>query len=271
MHVSNRRSILARIALVEPASSPLAPVPEPRWGGAAGRALGEMNERMRPVTLAEQRCLPVVEALEPLLVGAGLQRGSVVSVGGPPGAGATSLALALVAGPSAAGSWVAAVGLPWLGLPAAAEAGVHLGRLALVPAPGPASWAGVVAALVDAFDVVLLCPERRARPNDARRLAARARERGAVLVLLGPPGGWREGPDVVLRVTRSRWEGLGDGHGHLRSREVRVEATGRRRAARPRTADLSLPAGDPAPTRRIQSAEGGPDAPRSGFERALRP
>jgi hypothetical protein len=183
----------------------------------------------------------VVEALEPLLGEAGLQRGSVVSVVGPAGSGATSLALALVAGPSASGSWVAAVGLPWLGLPAAVEAGVNLGRLALVPAPEPAAWAGVVAALVDAFDVVLLRPERRARPADARRLAARARERGAVLVLLGPPGGWHEGPDVVLRIDRTRWEGLGDGHGRLRARRVRVEATGRRRAARPRTADLDLP------------------------------
>lgn len=176
-----------------------------------------------------------------------MQRGSVVSVVGPAGSGATSLALALVAGPSASGSWVAAVGLPWLGLPAAAEAGVNLGRLALVPAPEPAAWAGVVAALVDAFDVVLLRPERRARPADARRLTARARERGAVLVLLGPTGGWREGPDVVLRIDRTRWEGLGDGHGRLRSRRVRVEATGRRRAARPRTADLSLPVGGASP------------------------
>ena len=236
MRVSNRRSILARIALAEPTPPRLAsvpPVPEASWRGAI--------EHLRPTTLADQRCLPVVEPLEPLLGGAGLQRGSVVSVTGPPGAGATSLALSLVAGPSASGSWVAAVGLPWLGLPAASEAGVNLGRLALVPAPEPAAWAGVVAALVDAFDVVLLRPDRRARPSDARRLAARARERGAVLVLLGPTGGWHEGPDVVLRIDRTRWEGLGDGHGRLRARRMRVEATGRRRAARPRTVELTLP------------------------------
>ena len=211
----------------------------------------------------------MVEALEPLLGEAGLQRGSVVSVVGPAGSGATSLALALVAGPSASGSWVAAVGLPWLGLSAAAEAGVNLGRLALVPAPEPAAWAGVVAALVDAFDVVLLRPERRARPADARRLTARARERGAVLVLLGPTGGWREGPDVVLRIDRTRWEGLGDGHGRLRSRRVRVEATGRRRAARPRTADLDLPVGQASP----ESAPPAADllTLRSGAEQRVAP
>lgn len=232
------------------------PGPEASWRGAvAGRALAGLEAGLRPTTLADQRCLPVVDALGPLLGEAGLQRGSVVSVVGPAGSGATSLALALVAGPSASGSWVAAVGLPWLGLPAAAEAGVNLGRLALVPAPEPAAWAGVVAALVDAFDVVLLRPERRARPADARRLTARARERGAVLVLLGPTGGWREGPDVVLRIDRTHWEGLGDGHGRLRSRRVRVEATGRRRAARPRTADLSLPVGEASPDSALPAAD----------------
>ena len=249
MRGTNKRSILARIALAEPTPPPVLPT----TGGERGRnpdalastpgspAWRAAVERTRPVSRADERCLPVIERLEPLLGGAGLQRGSVVSMVGEPGAGATSLALSLVAGPSAAGSWVAAVGMPWLGLRAAAEAGVNLGRLALVPAPEPAAWAGVVAALVDAFDVVLLRPERRARPADARRLAARARERGAVLVLLGPTGRWHEGPDLVLRVAAARWEGLGDGHGHLRRRRVRVEATGRRRAARPRTADLDLP------------------------------
>lgn len=203
--------------------------------------MADLVERTRPVSRADERCLPVSERLEPLLAGTGLQRGSVVAVRGAPGSGATSLALALVAGPSASGSWVAAVGLPWLGLRAAAEAGVHLGRLALVPAPEPTAWANVVAALVDALDVVVVRPDRLARPTDARRLTARARERGAVLVLLGPPGRWQEGPDLVLEVTRSRWEGLGDGHGRLRRRQVVVEAGGRRRASRPRTVELTLP------------------------------
>ncbi|HMQ29009.1 MAG TPA: ATP-binding cassette domain-containing protein, partial [Acidimicrobiales bacterium] len=84
--------------------------------------MADLVERTRPVSRADERCLPVSERLEPLLVGTGLQRGSVVAVRGAPGSGATSLALALVAGPSASGSWVAAVGLPWLGLRAAAEA-----------------------------------------------------------------------------------------------------------------------------------------------------
>jgi hypothetical protein len=198
----------------------------------------ELADTVRPVALARERQLPVLPGLESLLPEAGLRRGSVVAA---QGRGATSLALALAAGPSSSGSWTAAVGLPALGLRAAGELGVALHRLALVPDPDPATWATVVAALVDAFDVVLARPDRRARPSDGRRLTARARERGAVLVLLGPLGKWLEGPDLRLTVAGSAWEGLGDGHGHLRARRLTVEATGRRHASRPRRADLWLP------------------------------
>ena len=73
----------------------------------------------------------------PLLPGGGLRRGATVSVTAAAGVGgATSLALALVAEASRAGSWVAAVGLPSLGLVAADELGVALERLVLVAAPG---------------------------------------------------------------------------------------------------------------------------------------
>jgi hypothetical protein len=75
---------------------------------------------------------------------------------------------------------------------------------------------------------------------DGRRLVARARERGAVLVLLGP--GWPDGADVQLEVVRARWEGLDDGHGHLQARKVRVQRRGRGEAAQPRQVDLWLPA-----------------------------
>ena len=130
----------------------------------------------------------VLPAFGGLLPGSGLRRGTTVAVDGRPGvAGATSLALALAAGPSRAGSWVAAVGLGSLGLVAAAELGVALERLAVVADPGPerAGWASVVAALVDGFDLVLVAADGRLRPADARRLVARVRERGAVLVAVG--------------------------------------------------------------------------------------
>jgi len=195
--------------------------------------MGLPDVAVGPAALAGQRLLPAVPGLAGLLPGGGLRRGSVVAVPGSP-----QLALAVVAGPSAAGSWCAAVGLPALGLAAAAEAGVVLDRLALVPEPGR-QWAAVVAALVDAVDVVLVAPPPGgARPGDARRLAARGRERGAVLVVAG---GW-EGADVRLTVAAGRWEGLGAGHGYLRGRRAQVVAEGRGAAARPRQAWLWLPA-----------------------------
>ncbi|MFN8041454.1 MAG: hypothetical protein U0Q07_19710 [Acidimicrobiales bacterium] len=229
-----------------------APVGAPRVvprGDAA--ALAEAMARTRPVSLAREHTLPVVEALQDLVPGAALARGSTVGVVG------TSLALALAAGPSRAGSWVALVGLPWLGLGAVAGLGLALERVAVVAPPEPSSWATVTAALVGAFDLVVVAEPARVGAADARRLAARARERGTVLVRVlpspavpgpavagGSTGAGRLEVDLRLAVTATRWEGLGHGHGHLRARRVRVEATGRRRAARPRTADLWLPAVD---------------------------
>lgn len=197
--------------------------------------LAEVAERTRPVALAREHVLPVTSAIESLLPD-GLRRGSTVAVGG-----STSLALALVAGPVGAGSWVAAVGLSNLGLAAAHELGVDLAHLVLVADPPSQQWATVVATLVDGLDVVLVRVGRRVSGADARRLTARARERGSVLVLLGEQA-WPEAPDVRLTVTASMWEGLGDGHGHLRARRVVVEADGRRAHARPRRAELWLPA-----------------------------
>jgi hypothetical protein len=194
-------------------------------------------------TLAGERLLPVVPALRPLLPGQGLRRGSTVAVGR-----SAALALALVAGASAAGSWVAAVGLPDLGMVAAAEVGIALERLALVPTPGARAWPAVVAALLDAVDVVLVRSPAGLPAGQARRLAARARERGAVLV---PLGGWSAAPDLWLAVTASAWQGLGQGHGRLEARRVEVVAGGRGAAARERRATLWLPAPDgtiaPAP------------------------
>ena len=210
--------------------------------GAAVDQLGELAERVRPVTLTREQRLPVLPALDGLVPGGGLRRGATVSVRSGVG-GATSLAMALAAEASQHGSWVAGVGLPSLGLVAADELGVALERLVLVAAPERDTWGGVVAALVDGFDLVVLHAGRTGvRTADARRLVARARERGAVLLQLGP--GWPEGADVQLEVTRARWEGLDHGHGRLLARKVRVAGAGRGEAARPRQVDLWLPGAD---------------------------
>jgi hypothetical protein len=214
--------------------------------------LRRVADRARPVTLAREQTLPVAEPLRALLPDGALARGSAVAARG---VGATSLTLNLVAAASLAGSWVVVVGLPELGLAAAAEAGIDLRRLALVAAPEPGRWAAVVAALVGGVDLVVVDGRAPLTPTEGRRLGSRLRERGSVLVAVTPgpgaharrPGAWPA--DVTLTVRAGAWEGLGDGHGHLRRRRVEVEADGRGRAARSRRAELWLPsaAGPVAP------------------------
>ncbi len=207
--------------------------------------LRALAERVAPTTLARERTLPVLPALSGL-VGAGLGRGATATVAGPPGLGATSLAFALVAAATQAGSWAAVVGLPAAHAPAAAHLGVALERLALVPdAATLGHWPTVVAALLDGVDLVVAAVPPGLRPPDARRLVARARERGSVLIPLVPPGAsWVEGADVRLRVTGAAWLGLDDGHGFLQARKVEVAATGRGAAGRERSAHLWLPGHD---------------------------
>ncbi|MCU1496318.1 MAG: hypothetical protein JWM47_271 [Acidimicrobiales bacterium] len=205
-------------------------------------ALRQLGERVRPLSAAGERTLPVPPAFAALLPWGGLQRGSLVATGGSV---ATSLALALAGPTTAAGAWLAVVGLPHLGLLAAAELGVALERTLLVADPGPRAWAGAVAALLDAVDVVMVRPSAAVSTSAQRRLLARARERGSVLIQAGGPTSvWAEAPELTVAATASHWEGLEDGHGRLRARRVLVAVSGRRGAARARHADLWLPGPD---------------------------
>jgi hypothetical protein len=218
-----------------------------RAGGAerlevARRVLRRLDDRpaVRPAVEpgADGRLLPVVAPLAGLLPGGGLRRGWTVAV--TPGPGATSLLIALLAGASAAGAWAGVVGRPDLGLVAAAEAGVALERLALVPYPG-ADAVAVAASLLDGLDVVAVGvgPEG-VRAADRRRLAVRARQRGAVLVPFGP---W-PGADAELGCARVEWQGVGDGpDGRLRARRVHVLLRGRGVPPAGREARLLLPGG----------------------------
>ena len=206
--------------------------------GPATSPLGLAAARSRPVVTADTRIVGVSGALGTVLDG--IRRGSTLLV--DMALGGVSLALALVAATAREGAWTAAVGLPWLGLAAAGELSVSLDRFALVPDPGD-RWPGVASALLDGMDMVLLGPPGRVRPADARRLTARARESGTVLVVLDLGRRcWPEAPDLRLSVARATWEGLGVGHGHLRSRRVEVVVTGRR-ATSPGAARHALVAG----------------------------
>lgn len=185
-----------------------------------------------PATEITGRVLPVRGELAGLLPWGGLRRGSTVSV-----RGSTSLLLALIATATAEGCWAAVVGLPHLGVLAAAELGVAVHRLALVPQPGAdaAVVERTVAALLDGIDLVSVAVP--VAPHTARRLSARARQRKAVLV---PFGAW-PGADVELSYGEGAWSGLGAGHGVLAERRVEVRASGRGAASRPARAELLLP------------------------------
>jgi hypothetical protein len=193
-------------------------------------ALRRAAEQAKPVSLAGERSLPVLGALESLLP-AGIRRGATATVDGGPGS--TSLALALGAAASQAGSWVGVVGAPKLGLLAAAELGLAPERVLVVPDVPAASVATAVAALLDAVDVVYVGGTVAA--GDARRLVARARERESVLIPLGAR--WPLGADVRLTVTDPEW----CWDGRLVARRVRVTASGRGVYARERRAALWLP------------------------------
>ncbi|MFI7077245.1 hypothetical protein ACIBO1_08120 [Micromonospora sp. NPDC049903] len=205
--------------------------------GSAALA-GLVRPASAPHPAGGHRILPVRPELTGLLPGRGLRRGSTIAVGVGQSrhSGTTSLLLALLAEASRAGSWCAVVGMPTFGAGAAAEAGIALDRLALVSQPGP-EWPTVVAALIDGVDVVVTAVPATVSTSVTARLAARARQRGSVLV---PFGRW-DGADLTLQVVRGAWEGLGAGRGRLRRREVTISAHGRGAAARAKELTVWLP------------------------------
>jgi hypothetical protein len=202
----------------------------PRRDERSREHLDNTARHARPVVLAGERVLAVPGPLGVLLPGGAVQRGTVVAVDGDPGAGATSVALQLAAAATAIGEWAAAIELDAsLGGLAAGEAGVELERFAVVRRVPPTRWAAVVAALLDGVSVVLAEVPAYARVGDARRLLARARERGAVLVAMGP---WPAEAALRLRAGGSVWRGLDAGAGAVAERDQRVHVDGRGAAAR---------------------------------------
>jgi hypothetical protein len=184
------------------------------------------------ILTTERPPMAVPPALVPLLP-EGLRRGATTVV-----SGSTSLVLALLAHACVGGAWAAVVGQPTVGLLAAAQAGVSLDRLAVVPRPGLESPT-VVAALLDGVDVVVVGPQVSLTDADRRRLSARARDRGSVLLSTVD---W-PGAGVVLTVQQGRWTGVDSGAGRLQTHELRVTRTGRGSAAVPQSIDLTLPLG----------------------------
>lgn len=169
-----------------------------------------------------------------------------------------SLALALLAAPSAEGAWSAIVGSTDVGIEAAEQWGVDLTRTVLVPDPGD-QWWEATAALVDVVSVVLLRlpPGSREAVSErtASRLAARLRKRSAALIVWGS---W-PGAEARLSIASSVWSGAEAGHGRLRSRRVVLSV--RHGAASPQHVPLWFPSVS-APIQQIAAAEAVPDLGR---------
>ena len=189
---------------------------------AARDRLAEVHGRTRPLVLARDRTLAVPGPLGRLLPT--LVRGSVVVVEGAWGTGATSAALSLCAAATTAGEWAAVVDLDGtLGGEAVAAAGVALERFAVARRVPPDRWAAAVAVLLDGVSVVVAEVPRHVRPGDAHRLAARARERGVVLVPLATSRSrWPASATLRVYVEGGPWPGLGVGGGRLETRPPRV-------------------------------------------------
>ena len=219
----------------------LVPPPEDRAAKVA------RLELVRPgittaATMAHERTLPVAAGLQELLPRRSLQRGTTVAAHG---VGATSFSLALVAEAVRQGSFLAVVAPRSFGLGACLDFDIPLRRVVqfVLPEGGAgegASWAQLVAAVVEGFDAVIVADRRRVTGSQARQLGARVRERGAVLVRAGGPS-WPDAADLRYDLGDPMWQGLGTGHGHLDSRVLRVQIAGRRWHGSERVRHLALP------------------------------
>jgi hypothetical protein len=199
---------------------------------AAAERVAELQSRISQMQSRSlnTKLIPTHPAIGKLLPSGGLQQGSVYSIDK-----STMLLMALLAPPSAAGSWCAVIGVPEFGIEAAARFGVDLERLVLVPHPGD-QWLAVTAAIADVIDVVVTRPPTRASDSAVARLASRLRQRKSTLLMMGS---WPQS-EAMISLGKSRWHGIGEGHGHLAAREVTITVTSKG-AARPRSARLWLP------------------------------
>lgn len=181
------------------------------------RTLQQRIAEMQPLRL-DDRALPTAAGLRHLLPGGALRQGASYTVHG-----SWQLALAFLAEASTAGSWCGVIGCESFGAEAAADLGVALDRCALIPRPG-ARAVGLAGALTEVLTLVVLAAPDRVRSGDAERVAARLREHGSALIVVGD---WPR-PESELRVLASSWTGLDAGHGILTDRELTVQSRDRR-------------------------------------------
>lgn len=143
-----------------------------------------------------------------------------------------SLALLCLASAMPEGAWGAVVGVPDLGIEAAADAGVAVDRLVLVPNPGGA-WGSAVAGLAEVMPVVLAAAPPGIAPGEAARLEARLRNADTCLIVLGA---WPS-PATRIRMVAADWQGTADGDGRIQQALLEVEVSA---GAAPRLARVQV-------------------------------
>jgi len=214
--------------------------------------LRELADRVKPVVLARENVLSISGPLAAVVPDGSLRRGSTLTIAG---SGATSVALELVSGASRAGSWTALVGLHDVAPVAVLEAGLNPERVAFINPGQSARHADVIAALVGAVDLIMVDARLSLRQQEIRRLGARLRECGSVMVVVMPGtdpltlrctgeigSAWTA--DVALMVEAASWQGPDRGHGHVQSRRISIETLGRGRAAGGRRHVFEFPSGE---------------------------
>lgn len=204
-------------------------------------------DHMRALTLATERALPVAPALGRLLPG-GLPRGATVTIAG---GAARSFTWALASEASQTGAWCAVIGLAGLGWQALTELGVFPHRVVTINPDDTAQFAPAIAAAIDGFDLIIVGNQARLGTDTQRRLTARARERGTVLIGVHEPdrgaphtsdiGVFNQVCDLRAATKPEPWAGLGAGSGRLTGRVVHVNMEGKRLPGRQRSARLWLP------------------------------
>lgn len=201
---------------------------------------GEVLRLRREISRMQRRrsehpLLPLDTAFSSLLPDGGLLTGTAYTVSPSP-----SLILALLSTASQKGHWCAVVGMPTLGIEAAASFGVDLDRLILVPAPGE-RWLAVVSALAEVVPLIAVHPGPRVRDADVSRLSARLRDRGTTLLVTesATAGPWPQS-EGSIRLSDPHWHGLGDGWGLLEDCTVTVTAQ-TRHAPAPAHVQVRLP------------------------------
>ena len=189
------------------------------------------------MVMAAGRQIAVQAPWPDLLPDGGLRRGSTVVVSGDVGFGVLSVVWSLMAGPTQRGHWTALVGIDDPGVVAMVDHGVSLSTTLFVPRPRDA-WAESTADLLGGVDLVVVRPPSRPSHGVARRLVAKAKERRAVLVVVGEPRApWPVPADVTLSVTAAVWQTTTQ----LRARELVVRLEGRGSARREGEVSLWVP------------------------------